>query len=203
MTREEGKLFQGRCIAQDAQLLCRPRLPSLVRVTIVNTPLCSICLKNFPLVCGNCQAKIRSGEVTELGVKVARFLVDLEDKTPALKGVTFRRVLQADGLVVILVGRGDVRRIVGVSRRILRQLEDEFHASVRIVEESRSAQHILGDLLHPVRILGINTIWLPDNSFERKVRINPRDQPQIPVSLAQLEKLVYELSGERIRVGFD
>jgi transcription antitermination factor NusA-like protein len=92
---------------------------------------------------------------------------------------------------------------VGVNRRILRQLEDELHASVRIVEESRSAQHILGDLLHPVRILGVNTIWLPDNSFERKVRINPRDQSQIPIKLEQLEKLVYELSGERIRVGFD
>ena len=169
----------------------------------VNTPLCSICLKNFPLVCGNCQAKIRSGEVTELGVKVARYLVDLEDKIPALKGVTFRRALQTNGLVVVLVGRGDARRIVGVNRRILRQLEDELHASVRIVEESRSAQHILGDLLNPVRILGVNTIWLPDNSFERKVRINPRDQSQIPISLELLEKLVYELSGERIRVGFD
>jgi transcription antitermination factor NusA-like protein len=169
----------------------------------LNTPLCSICLKNFPLVCSNCQAKIQSGEVTELGVKVARFLVDLEDKVPALKNVTFRRALQTNGLVVVLVGRGDARRIVGVNRRILRQLEDELHASVRIVEESRGAQHILGDLLHPVRILGINTIWLPDNSFERKVRINPRDQSQIPISLEKLERIVYELSGERIRVGFD
>jgi transcription antitermination factor NusA-like protein len=169
----------------------------------VNTPLCSICLKNFPLVCGNCQAKIKSGEVTELGVKVARYLVNLEDKIPALKDVTFRRALQTDGLVVVLVGHGDVRRIVGASRRISRQLEDELHTPVRIVEESRSAQHILADLLRPVRILGINTTWLPDNSFERKVRISPRDQSQIPIGLEQLEKLVYELSGERIRIGFD
>ncbi len=136
-------------------------------------------------------------------MKVARYLVDLEGKIPALKNVTFRRAMQTNGLVVILVSRGDARRIVGVNRRILRQLEEELHASVRIVEESRSAQHILGDLLHPVRILGVNTIWLPDNSFERKVRINRRDQSQIPISLEQLEKLVYELSGERIRVGFD
>lgn len=168
----------------------------------MKTPLCSICLKNYPLICGNCQQKIDDGEVTELGVKVARVLVNLEDKFPSLKEVTFKRVFQINGLIIILVGRGDVRRILGPSRGVLRLLEDELHAQVRLVEESRNPQHILRDLIRPVRILGVNTIWLPDNSFERKVRISARERDKIPITLGQLQNTIYELTGERIRVEF-
>jgi len=170
---------------------------------IVKTPLCTICLKNYPLICGNCQEKIDTGEVTELGIKVARILVDNEEKFTSLKDITFHRVFQSDGVIIILVGRGDVRRILGPSRRILKILEEELGASVRFVEESRNPQHILQDLIRPVRILGINTIWLPDNSFERKVRISSRERSRVPFTLEQITKIIKELTGERIRIAYD
>jgi transcription antitermination factor NusA-like protein len=169
----------------------------------VNSPLCSICLKNYPLICGNCQKKISEGEVSELDVKVARILVNLEDLFPAIKDVTFKRVIETNGLLIVLVGKGDVRRILGASRRILRELEKELNRKVRLVEESRNPQNILRDLIRPVRILGVNTIWLPDNSFERKVRISARERENIPLTLKQLQNAIYELTGERIRLVFD
>ena len=169
----------------------------------MNTPLCSICLKNFPLICGNCQEKIDSGEITELGVKVARILISLEDQFPALKDITFKQTLQSNGLIIILVNRGDVRRILTARRHIIRHLENELNTKVRFVEESRNPQHILRDLIRPVRIQGVNTIWLPDNSFERKVRISSRDRDQVPISLEEIEKIIYELTNERIRIAFD
>ena len=169
----------------------------------MKTPLCTICLKNYPLICDNCQEKLNEGEITELSVKVARILVNNEEKFPALKDVTFKRVFQSNGLIVILVGQGDGRRIFGPSRKVLRILEEELTAKVRIVEESRNPQHILRDLIRPVRILGINTIWLPDNSFERKIRISSREQSRIPINLEQLETVIYELTGEHIRIAWD
>jgi len=169
----------------------------------VKSPLCSICLKNYPLICGNCQEKISEGEVSEVDVKVARVLVNLEDLFPSIKDVTFKRVIETNGLIIVLVDKGDVRRILGSSRRILRELEKELNTKVRIVEESRNPQNILRDLIRPVRILGVNTIWLPDNSFEKKVRISARESENIPLTLKQLENAIYELTGERIRIAFD
>lgn len=169
----------------------------------MKTQLCNICLKNYPLICENCQEKIDAGEVTELGIKVARILVENEEKFPSLKDVTFKRVFQTNGVIIIIVEHGDVRRILGSSRRVLRILEEKLSTSVRVVEESRNPQQILRDLIRPVRILGINTIWLPDNSFERKVRISSRERSRVPLSLEQLEKIIQELTGERIRIGYD
>ena len=169
----------------------------------MKSPLCEICLKNYPLICGNCQEKIDEGEITEIGVKVARVLTNLEDLFPSIKNVTFKRIVEIDGVIIVIVAKGDVRRILGSSRRVLRQLEDELKAQVRIVEESRNPQDILRDLIRPVRILGINTIWLPDNSFERIVRISERERDRIPLSLTQLESAIYEMTNERIRIVFD
>lgn len=169
----------------------------------MKSPLCEICLKNYPLICGNCQEKIDEGEITEIGVKVARVLTNLEDLFPSIKNVTFKRVVEIDGVIIVIVAKGDVRRIIGSSRRVLRQLEEELKAQVRIVEESRNPQDILRDLIRPVRILGVNTIWLPDNSFERIVRISERERDRIPLSLAQLESAIYEMTNERIRIVFD
>ncbi|MFW9830715.1 MAG: hypothetical protein ACFFD8_02970 [Candidatus Thorarchaeota archaeon] len=169
----------------------------------MKSPLCTICLKNYPLICGNCQAKIKQGEISDLDVKVARALVALEDKTPSIKEMTFKRVFEANGVIIVLVGKGDVRRVLGANRHILRQLEEKLKAKIRFVEESRNPQHILRDLIRPVRILGVNTIWLPDNSFERIVRISEREQDRIPFSLEQLVKTIYEMTGERIRLIFD
>jgi len=169
----------------------------------VKSPLCEICLKNYPLICGNCQEKINEGEITEIGVRVARVLTNLEDLFPSIKNVTFKRVVEIDGVIIVIVAKGDVRRILGSSRRVLRQLEEELKAQVRIVEESRNPQDILRDLIRPVRILGVNTIWLPDNSFERIVRISERERDRIPLSLAQLESAIYEMTNERIRMVFD
>ena len=169
----------------------------------MKSQFCEICLKNYPLICGNCQAKIDEGEVTDLDINVARALINLEDLFPSIKNVTFLRVVQIEDLVIVLVGKGDVRRIIGSSRRVLRQLEEDLGAQVRIVEESRNPQHILRDLIRPVKILGVNTIWLPDNSFERIVRISERERENIPLKLHQLEDAIYQMTDERIRIVFD
>jgi transcription antitermination factor NusA-like protein len=160
-------------------------------------------MKNYPLICGNCQKKIEEGEVTDVDVKVARALVKIEDEDPNIKEATFKQALEPDGVIVILVGKGDLRRLIGPGRRVLRKLESELQMKVRIVEESRNPQNVLRDLIRPVRILGVNTIWLPDNSFERKVRISERDRDNIPLTLKQLETAIQEISGERIRIEFD
>ena len=169
----------------------------------MKSQFCEICLKNYPLICGNCQAKLDEGEVTELDIKVARVLINLQDLFPSIKNVTFKRVFQIEEVIIVLVGKGDVRRIIGSSRRVLRQMEEDLGAPVRIVEESRNPQNILSDLIRPVRILGVNTIWLPDNSFERIVRISERERENIPLKLSQLEEAIYQMTDERIRIVFD
>ena len=160
-------------------------------------------MKNYPLICGNCQQKIDEGEVTDIDIQVARVLVNIEDEFPDIKEATFKQAFETEGIIVVLVGKGDIRRLIGPGRRVLRKLETELNTKVRIVEESRNPQNVLRDLIRPVRILGVNTIWLPDNTFERKVRISKRERDNIPLTLKQLEAAIQEISGERIRIEFD
>ena len=169
----------------------------------MKSPFCTICMKNYPLICGNCQQKIDEGEVSDIDIQVARVLVNLEDEFPDIKEATFKQAFETEGIIVILVGKGDIRRLIGPGRRVLRKLETELKMKARIVEESRNPQNVLRDLIRPVRILGVNTIWLPDNTFERKVRISERDRDNIPLTLKQLETAIQKISGERIRIAFD
>jgi hypothetical protein len=55
----------------------------------------------------------------------------------------------------------------------------------------------------PAALLGINTLWLPDGSLEKKVRIRLDDSKKLPADIRVLEEAVRSLTGERIRIVFE
>jgi len=168
----------------------------------MKTPICTFCLKSGVL-CSRCQEKIEKGEVSDLDIKVAKNLVELEDRFSSLKDVKFIRAVESDNLVVIVVGEGDIPNLVGPKGRVIKSLSDELGRKVRVIEKSSSLKKTIEDIISPASLLGVNTVWLPDGSNEKKVRVRQSESKKLPAPTQVLEKLIYDLTGEKVRFVFE
>lgn len=165
-------------------------------------PICSFCLKSG-IYCSTCREKIEKGEVTPLDLEVAKRLLELESKFPNLKDAEFRGAIETDSLIIIVVGPGDISHFIGPKGKIVKVLSDTLKKKVRVIEGASSTKKTIEDILSPVGVLGVNTIWLPDGSLEKKVRIKKSDSKRLPTSISSLEEIVYKLTKEKIRIALE
>jgi transcription antitermination factor NusA-like protein len=126
------------------------------------------------MLCSKCQAKVQSGEVNEIYMKVARFLLNVEKSYPVLQKVRLNGVFEAGGFLVLVVGRGDSNRINIDGRNLPRDIGDEFNKRVLVIEEGVNDRGFLEALFSSQHIVTINIIWLPDGSTETRVVLQGR-----------------------------
>jgi transcription antitermination factor NusA-like protein len=165
-------------------------------------PFCNFCLQTG-ILCGKCQSLLDSGELTNLDVVVAMELNKLEQKYTELKDITFYRAVEVGQLVVVLVGEHDLPIILGQRGRIVKALEKTLNKRIRVIETSSSTGKMIEDLLTPAEVAGINTIWLPDGTTVKKVRIRNFDRKKLPASVDTLEGIILQLTREPIRIVFE
>nr|HDO80655.1 transcription elongation factor NusA [Candidatus Bathyarchaeota archaeon] len=168
----------------------------------MKTPICTFCLKSGVL-CSRCQEKVDSGEVSELDIKIARYLTELEERFSSLKDVKFVKAIESNNLVIIVVGQGDIPNLIGPKGRIIKSLSDELGRKVRVIEESSSLKKIIEDIIAPASLLGVNTVWLPDGTNEKKIRVRQSDSKRLPASTRVLETVINQLTGEKVRFVFE
>ena len=135
--------------------------------------LCSFCLKSG-ILCQKCLAKVKSGEISETDLRVARLLLSLEEKFPSLQNVYFHKTIDTDRTLAIVVGQGDVPRLLSYGGKIVKTLSEETGKSIRILENGVEDRKFLEDLFAPLPIMTINTIWLPDGTTETRVILKRR-----------------------------
>jgi transcription antitermination factor NusA-like protein len=163
--------------------------------------LCSFCLKSG-ILCQKCLAKVKSGEISELDLKIARLLMSLEEKYPSLQNVYFHKAIDADGTLAIVVGPGDVPRLLGYGGKIVHALSDETGKNVRILEHGVDDRKFLEDLFAPINIITINTIWLPDGSMETRVILRRRRGGHQPFDLNALKDIASRVRNITLRVEY-
>jgi transcription antitermination factor NusA-like protein len=163
--------------------------------------LCSFCLKSG-ILCQKCLAKVKSGEISELDLKIARLLMSLEEKYPSLQNVYFHKAIDADGTLAIVVGPGDVPRLLGYGGKIVHALSDETGKNVRILEHGVDDRKFLEDLFAPINIITINTIWLPDGSMETRVILRRRRGGHQSFDLKALKDIASRVRNITLRVEY-
>lgn len=166
----------------------------------MKTVLCNFCLKSG-ILCSKCQGKLKSGEVSEEDFKIARLLLSLEEKYPSLQNVYFYKAVEANGVLAIVVKRGDVPRLLGYSGKIIKALGEKTGKTIRVLEHGVDDRKFLEDLFAPLRILTINTIWLPDGTTETRV-ILKRGRKRMPMSVKSLKGIAQKIRGITLRVEF-
>jgi len=154
------------------------------------------------MLCQKCLGKLESGEVSELDLKIARLLLSLEEKYPALQNVYFHGAVDAGKTLAIVVGLGDVPRILGFGGKIIKAIGEETGKSVRVLEYGVDDRKFLEDLFAPLDILTINTIWLPDGTTETRVILRKRRGSQPPFDVKALKEIARKVRNMTLRVEF-
>jgi transcription antitermination factor NusA-like protein len=167
----------------------------------VKTPLCSFCLKSG-ILCQKCSEKVRSGEITDLDLKVARLLLSLEETYPSLQNVSFYKAINAGGTLAILVGKGDVPRLLSHGGKIVKVLSEKIGKAIRVLEYGVDDRKFLEDLFAPLSIITINTIWLPDGTTETRVILKRRRGKQPPFDVKSLIDIARKLRNMTLRVEY-
>lgn len=151
------------------------------------------------MFCDKCQAKIDKGQVSDLDVDVMRAFLKLEGEIRELKDVAYVKSILEDGFLLVLLE--NVRSLPQQKiRKITLQLEEELGYKVRVVERSPNMRQLAAQLLAPVRVLGINTIWLPDGSEERYVRISEFDIRMLPAGIEVIEGILTKLYAVTVKI---
>jgi len=167
----------------------------------VKTVLCSFCLKSG-ILCQKCSARVKSGEINELDLKIARLLLSLEEKYPSLQNVFFCKAIEAGKTLALVVGSGDVPRLLGYGGKILKTIGEETGKNVRVLESGADDRKFLEDLFAPVSIVTINTIWLPDGTTETRAILRRRRGGQLPFDVKALKEIASKVRNMTLRVEF-
>lgn len=165
----------------------------------MKTELCSFCLKSG-MLCQKCSAKVKAGEISEVDLKIARLLLSLEDKYPSLQNVCFYKAVDVDKTLAIIVGHGDVPKLLGYSGKIVKAIGDETGRNIKVLENGVDDRKFLEDLFIPFSILTINTIWLPDGTTETRVILKRKRGAQMPYDVKALKEIASKVRKMSLRV---
>ena len=165
----------------------------------MKTELCSFCLKSG-ILCQKCSSKVKSGEISDLDLKIARLLLSLEEKYPSLQNVCFYKAVDVEKTLAIIVGHGDVPKLLGYSGKIIKTIGDETSKNVKVLEYGVDDRKFLEDLFIPFSILTINTIWLPDGTTETRVILKRKRGAQLPFDLKALKEIANKVRKMSLRV---
>ena len=171
----------------------------------MKTPLCHICIKSG-ILCPRCQGLVDSGEYDEVDIDVMKALLELEEKTfQDLKDMSYHKsYLVEDLLVVQLSGKSlSPYQLSRLAKQIAEKLKDKYNVKVRVIEKTGELRKMAAQLLAPARILGVNTLWLPDGSFESIIRISRYDEKILPARKEVIEEVLSKILNATVKVRFE
>ena len=167
----------------------------------MKSTLCNFCLKSG-ILCMKCQAKLKSGKISETDLRIARLLLSLEEKHPQLQNVYFHQAVETDGVLAIIVGQGDIARLLSVGGKIVREMGDMTGKQIRLLEQEADDRKFLEDLFAPSSIMTINTIWLPDGTTETRVILKRRGRRTPSFDAKALKEIARKVRGITLRIEF-
>lgn len=165
--------------------------------------VCAIDLKSG-ILCPKCEERVRAGEISKLDLQIAKTLLDLEGRYPALQQVYFHKSAEAGDLLAILVNKNDVSRILSYGGKLFKEISEKTgHRKIRVLAQNEEKRRFLEDLFAPAQILALNKIWLPDGSQETKVVIPKKDMKKLPATVEDLKEIAQSIGDMPLRVEFE
>jgi transcription antitermination factor NusA-like protein len=129
-------------------------------------------------------------------------LLSLEERFPSLQNVYFHKTIDTDRTLAIVVGPGDVPRLLGYGGKIVKTLSEETRKNIRILENGVDDRKFLEDLFAPLSIMTINTIWLPDGTTETRVILGKRRGTRSSLDVKALKEIASKVRNITLRVEY-
>ncbi len=150
-------------------------------------------MKEDGLLCPADQKKLDEGKITELDVEASRILYKLLEKgKDEPLNIEFKKALDINGLVVLLFA-GDVAPIIGEGGKNVKTLRNELGKDIRVVEDTNDIKKLASDLMYPVDVKRVSTVFKPNGEKIHKVVIHEENKKKLPTTLDQLEKILRNL----------
>lgn len=164
-------------------------------------PFCSFCIRSG-ILCSRCQEKVQSGQVSKLDIRIAKLFLKLEEKYSSLQKISFYNAYEVDGVLAIVVGRGDLHNFLSGSGRMMREIAESTGKKIRILEKGGDMRRFFEDLFAPLMVTTINTIWLPDGTTEIRVVLSGYRR-RLPLKTNVLKELAKKIRGITLRIAFE
>jgi transcription antitermination factor NusA-like protein len=71
---------------------------------------------------------------------------------------------------------------------------------VRVLEKTNSIKNSAVQLLSPARVLGVNTVWMPDGSVQYVIRVSKSEKRLLPAEAQLLESALTKIHSTPVRI---
>ncbi|MFX1427179.1 MAG: hypothetical protein ACFFBE_12060 [Promethearchaeota archaeon] len=158
---------------------------------------------NSGFLCTNCQARLDAGEITEFEIDLAKDLLELEESNENfgfLKDISFYKAIDYEDLIIIIVGRKDKLKITS---ELLDWIKDTYEVDeIILVEKTNKPRPVIEALINPYKLVSLNEIFLATGDIQFRAVLWEEDREKFLFTKEELEQLIYELTGNIIRVEF-
>jgi len=160
-------------------------------------PVCDVCLKSG-MLCQGCENKLKSGEITQMDLDIAKLLYKLGEGK-----IGFKKTIEIGDTVIIVTDKEQVGKLIGKSGKIVREISRSIEKKVRVVGENSDLRSVARDILAPARLSGINIVYGKEGQKKYKIRVMAEDSRRIPGRLDVLNSIIKELTSEDTLVVVD
>ena len=161
-------------------------------------PICAFDAKTG-ILCAKCQAKLDAGQISNSDIVVSKALVKLAESVPEVNKTALLKSHQVDGSYVLEMEQADVSMFRS-KPEIKQKLEEVLKGKAWVIGTSNSDRRFLEELFYPIRILTVNTVWLPDGSKLSKVIIPGKRPERLKGDIEVLKNVVKQVKGIELTV---
>ena len=165
----------------------------------LKSPICSFDAKSGVL-CSKCEARLGSAAISQDDVDASIKLTKIADHSQEVNKFSLIRGVRVDRDFVLVLRSPDVSVVRG-SSQITDRIESEFGQKVWFVESEASDRRFIESLFHPVKVLSINLVWLPDGSKLTKVVI--ASDPKSRLDIEKVQKIANTVRNIELLVDFE
>src|SRR5690606_15688240 len=99
-------------------------------------PVCDVCLKSG-ILCQGCETKLKSGEISQMDLDIAKILFKLGDGK-----ISFKKTIEIGDVVIIITQKDQVGKIIGRGGKIVRELSKKVGRKIRVVGENSDLKNL-------------------------------------------------------------
>jgi transcription antitermination factor NusA-like protein len=153
------------------------------------------------MLCRTCEAKLKSGSITQDDIDAAKKLISLADRNQEINKFTLIRGTRVNGDYVLVLRGHDVSVLRG-NQELVDKIEKEMGHKVWFVETEVSDRRFIESIFHPTKVLSVNFFWLPGANKLTKVVL--ADEPKhMQFNLEKIQKIAKAVRNIELLVEFN
>ena len=153
------------------------------------------------MLCRTCEAKLKSGSITQDDIDAAKKLINLADRNQEINKFTLVRGTRVNGDFVLVLRGQDVSVLRG-NQELTSKIEKEMGDKVWFVEAEASDRRFIESLFHPVKVLSVNFFWLPGANKLTKVVVAD-DGKNAQLNLEKVQKIAKAVRNIELLIEFN